>query len=279
MINEISENKLMDSFYNMIPYFKYIVKEEDLAFTITNTEKYLLVECGKKLTMNFKAGDKIPKGCAADVCMRSGKPMNVVVPKEVTGVISTTTVAIPVLAEGNIEGAIVIAMGIEKKDKMANLAKTLSEALTQVSSNVVDMAETFQQINETNSSIQNYIEETNENSKKTDEVLTFIDGIAKQTNLLGLNAAIESARAGEYGKGFGVVSTEIRKLSQSTKESITQINEILNNIQNSINEIYRRFESSNNLLENQTAGLQEITATIEELTSNAAILNEYTQKM
>jgi len=280
MINEISENKLMESFYNMMPYFKHYFGT-DLAFTISNTEKFLLVQDTKNLKMDVKTGDKIPNGCAADVCLKNKEVMHFTVPKGVFG-IPVETIAIPVFVDGNIEGVLALGMSIdktEKKEKISNLANTLSESLTQMSSNVVDMATTFQQINETNTSIENFIQETKESSKKTDEVLTFIEGIAKQTNLLGLNAAIESARAGEYGKGFGVVSSEIRNLSNSTKESINQINGILNSIQNSINEIYERFERSNNLLENQTAGLQEITATIEELTSNAILLNEFAHEM
>jgi len=50
-------------------------------------------------------------------------------------------------------------------------------------------------------------------------------------------------------------------------------------VQNSINEIYERFECSNNSLEHQTSGLQEITSTIEELTSNEALLNEFANEM
>ena len=280
MINEISENKLMESFYNMIPYFKYYFGT-DLAFSITNTEKFLLVTNTENLKSNVKEGDKIPEGCAAHTCLKKKDIVHITVPKEVFG-ISVETIGIPVFIDDNIEGTMVITMSVdktEKKEKISNLANTLSESLTQMSSNVVEMASTFQQINQTNASIESFIKETKESSKKTDGVLTFIEGIAKQTNLLGLNAAIESARAGEYGKGFGVVSSEIRNLSNSTKESINQINGILNNIQNSINEIYERFECSNNLLENQTAGLQEITATIEELTSNAALLNEFASEM
>ena len=280
MINEISENKLMESFYNMIPYFKYYFGT-DLAFSITNTEKFLLVTNTENLKSNVKTGDKIPEGCAAHTCLKKKDIVHIVIPKEVFG-ISVETIGVPVFVDDNIEGTMVITMSVdktEKKEKISNLANTLSESLTQMSSNVVEMASTFQQINQTNTSIESFIKETKESSKKTDGVLTFIEGIAKQTNLLGLNAAIESARAGEYGKGFGVVSSEIRNLSNSTKESINQINGILNNIQNSINEIYERFECSNNLLENQTAGLQEITATIEELTSNAALLNEFASEM
>lgn len=280
MINEISENKLMDSFYNMIPYFKHYFGT-DLGFTICNTEKFLLVQDSENLRINLKTGDKIPKGSAADVCLKNKDIVHIIVPKEVFGM-SVETIGVPVFVNGNIEGALVISMSVdktEKKEKISSLANTLSESLTQMSSNVVGMASIFQEINQTNTSIENFIHETKESSKKTDEVLTFIEGIAKQTNLLGLNAAIESARAGEYGRGFGVVSSEIRNLSNSTKESVIQINDILNNIQNSINEIYERFQCSNNLLENQTAGLQEITATIEELTSNAALLNEFANEM
>lgn len=280
MINEISENKLMESFYTMMPYFKYYFGTE-LGFSISNTEKFLLIEDTEKLKSNMKAGDKIPEGCAADSCLKKKDVVHIVVPKEVFGT-SIETIGIPVLVDGNVEGTIVVTMSTDKaenKEKISSLANTLSTALTQMSSSTVEMSTTFQQISETNSSIENFIKETKDNSQKTDEVLSFIQGIAKQTNLLGLNAAIESARAGEYGKGFGVVSTEIRKLSNSTKDSINEISETLNNIQKSINEIYEKFQNSSNLLENQTAGLEEITATIEELSSTATILNEFAGKM
>lgn len=280
MINEISENKLMESFYNMMPYFKYYFGT-DLGFSIANTEKFLLIKNTEKLKSNMKSGDRIPKGSAADACLKKKDVVHIIVPKEVFG-IPVETIGIPVFVDGNVEGAIVVTMSTdkaEKKENISNMANTLSTALSEMSSNAVEMSANFQQISETNSSIENFIKETKENSKKTDEVLSFIQSIAKQTNLLGLNAAIESSRAGEYGKGFGVVSTEIRKLSNSTKESINEISETLNSIRNSINEIYEKFERSNNLLENQTAGLEEISATIEELNSTAAILNEFASKM
>lgn len=273
MINQISENKLMESFYNLIPYFEHFLGD-DLIFTISNTEKFLLVKDNDKLKMASKTGDIIPKGCAADVCLQQKENVYVMVPENVFGV-PLKTMAVPVFVDNKIEGTIVIGMSMEKKNKMSNMAKTVSESLSQMSLNTVDMASRFQEISETNSSIEEFIHKTTEYSKKTDEVLSFVEAIAKQTNLLGLNAAIESARAGEYGKGFSVVSNEIRKLSQSTKESVEQINLILKNIQNSISEIEARFNNSNGLLENQTAGLEEISATIQELNSNAAILNEF----
>ncbi|OBR95097.1 putative sensory transducer protein YfmS [Clostridium ragsdalei P11] len=280
VIKEIHEDKLMESFYNMMPYFKYYFGME-LLFTISNTKKFLLVQDSENLATNFKAGDEIPKNCAADVCLKKKEVIHITVPKEVFG-IPVETIGIPVFVNNKIEGTMVIGMSTDKtnkREKITNLANTLSESLTQMSSNVVEMSSKFQQINQTNESIGEFIKKSKESSKKTDEVLTFIKGIAKQTNLLGLNAAIESARAGEYGKGFSVVSSEIRKLSSSTKQSIDEVNMILNNIQNSINEIYDKFKCSNSLLEDQTAGLEEVTATIEELTSKATILNEFANEI
>ena len=69
-----------------------------------------------------------------------------------------------------------------------------------------------------------------ENAKDLVGINSLVSEVAAQTNLLGLNAAIEAARAGDLGRGFGVVADEIRRLSMMVKESSNQVDQKVDEI-------------------------------------------------
>lgn len=112
----------------------------------------------------------------------------------------------------------------------------------------------------------------NENSANISTVLTVINGIAEQTNLLALNAAIEAARAGEAGRGFAVVADEVRGLAQRTQESTAQIEELIATLQKGAQDAVHMMDSSSRLAENTLelahqadTELSAITRTVSEI--------------
>lgn len=96
-------------------------------------------------------------------------------------------------------------------------------------------------------------------SKKIEQIAIMVTAIADQTNLLSLNAAIEAARAGEHGKGFAVVANEVRKLAESTKQSVSEVYGIVSEMTQYSEKVTESIQEVNNGLNKGTVDSQETT--------------------
>lgn len=103
----------------------------------------------------------------------------------------------------------------------------------------------------------------------TEEILGFIRNIAESTKLLGLNAAIEAARAGDHGKGFNVVANEVRKLADSSAQSVNKVKDVIKEIQNSNTETEKQAGVIAESTDKMSQALQEMVRQVEELNSVA----------
>ncbi len=179
------------------------------------------------------------------------------------------------------------------------------------------MLETKSAISKLSNNIQHaaqVIDGVENDSKNIGSILDVIRGIADQTNLLALNAAIEAARAGEQGRGFAVVADEVRTLAQRTQDSITEIEKMIKNLQEgsydavtvmqesqqtaaesvervsviaeALNQINQNIDSINKMssqiaisAEEQSRMASEINQNISSITEGAEVNNQESQKV
>lgn len=133
----------------------------------------------------------------------------------------------------------------EVSNTSIKVLETANEGLT-VSEDAVKKIE---EVRNTSVETSNVIKLLGQESEKIGEIVGAIQGIANQTNLLALNAAIEAARAGEHGKGFAVVADEVRKLAEESSEAAQQIVDLVKNIQNETNKAVVAIDESSKEVE------------------------------
>lgn len=118
-----------------------------------------------------------------------------------------------------------------------------------------------------------------ENTKKMNSIVEMINSITSQTSLLSLNASIEAARAGEAGRGFAVVAGEIQTLAGQTSEATVNITKLINDINSSIQEVFR---STNQMMENnktQNQAVETMAATFEDIEQCVSNIEEVSSNL
>ncbi|WP_458119287.1 methyl-accepting chemotaxis protein [Paenibacillus sp. Z6-24] len=227
------EMNIVDMVIECMKYFEHVVGD-DLMLGVTDLEEFKYYKPAKELDLKLKGTKISPDDPNLHNALRNGKISVNRVPASAYGFALDAT-SIPLKdKKGNIVGAIASAYTLQHNDFMSNVTVEIEKISNQLSDMVQLIAAQSQQLSATTAEIQSNTSKAVENSKEVNQVAGFIREISEQTNLLGLNAAIEAARVGEAGAGFGVVASEVRKLSVDTKNATQNIESSLGGVQQSI---------------------------------------------
>ncbi|MFZ5752913.1 MAG: methyl-accepting chemotaxis protein [Bacillota bacterium] len=251
----------------------------DIGVGLFDREKCLLYVPGKKLDLGAKPGDPVKAGSGVHRAMTEKRRIFVRIDKAVYGR-PYLVVALPIYnGFKEVIGGIAITEPLDKFDECREISDKLYENASVLASTTQEISAQTEEIASVCQTLSHLAEQLKMRIQETDQVLGFIKTIAKQTNLLGLNAAIEAARVGDQGRGFGVVAEEIRKLASNSSESIKKIESVVKSIQYDSDHVYEQISHVDDVISQIASAITSVAGAVEQLAAMSEGLNKLAESL
>ncbi|EAX48528.1 methyl-accepting chemotaxis sensory transducer [Thermosinus carboxydivorans Nor1] len=272
-MSQLTGEELLDLFCKVAPYLNDVFAG-DVGVTIARDGKYILYIPASDLNLGTRVGEPVRSGATKEA-LETGKQVVKYIPRDKSAYgVPYIANAMPIKDGGRVIGCVTTTQSVKSFETINHVTGELAASSEELTAGMQELASRATEVATVGGELRELSKNLLNAARKTDEIIAFIRTVANQTNLLGLNAAIEAARVGEMGRGFGVVAEEVRKLAAASAESVKNISESLTNMYRAIEALTQKIENIEHNVVSQEAAIQEMAKASQELAVMASRLSE-----
>lgn len=280
-----SGEELLDMFTILAPYIPLAITD-DVGIAVIKNGIYTVHIPNKTLKSHAQAAKLTKKpgepvqGQASLECLTTGRRVAKIVSAEKSPYgVPYVACALPIKEGDKVVGCITTTKTVDTQQKIKAISNDLAASSEEMSAEMEGLNSGASSVVGNSRELVAINLELEDSIQQSNQIVLFIKNIVIQTNLLGLNAAIEAARAGQNGAGFSVVAQEIRKLAMTSSDSVKTIAASLNQMQQVVQRQKGKTEEINDFIAVQAKAVQTMTDASQSLATMATELSFIADKM
>ncbi|WCN38413.1 methyl-accepting chemotaxis protein [Aneurinibacillus uraniidurans] len=249
---------------------------EDTCLILTDKETIISYIPGKHIDLKLTVGESMTKykNSVTYQVLQTGQKIRNEVGAEHLGIAYIST-AKPIIEQGEMVGVLAAVTSNQQLDVLRKGAHELHAVAQEMISSSEEITKSSDRTAQRLHALSEESEVLNSDIKNVESILNYVKNMASRTQILGLNAAIEAARSGEYGRGFSIVADEIKKMAVSSKEATEEIQTQLNRMQQGIEEITLSIRDITSHTGQHSTSAEEFHLMVEKVAATASLLNEH----
>jgi len=270
-----NDKLIIDAFLQIMPFFSQCF--EDIVITLADSKNYLYYKPGVKLNHGIRPGDPVKAGSMTDRAFKKKGFVMANVGAEVFGV-AYSAFGFPIFnAKQEIIGGMVFCESIEmqeNRNKLKSISEDIYKNMAIMGNNINLLINKSHDINTASEVLLGEAQKSEEQLQETNHILNIIKSVAHKTNILGINASIESTRVGKEGAGFKIVADEIRNLSLNTDDAIKKIEPIIEQIHLNSDNMSSKIKEINSNLNSIKEFISETQKMADKLSMSSKMIDE-----